>query len=104
VLLTGAKYTVTLATIVSRHCYAGGETARDVEVPVDVHAVELLAVACMRAYHDSALSSCNLERHPPLVAAAGGQSRELVRRETVTDLLSRDRGWSGPSAPPRRPM
>jgi len=115
VSLTGAKYTVTLAnrcvptatapvTIVSRHCEAGGEIARDVDVPADVHAGDLLAVACTGAYHYSALSSCNLEGHPPLVAAADGQSRELVRRETVTDLLSRDRGWSGPSAPPRRPM
>jgi hypothetical protein len=33
----------------------------------------------------------------PLVAVTGGQARELVRRETIADLLARDRGWSGQS-------
>ena len=28
---------------------------------------------------------------PPIVAVHGGRARELVRRETITDLLSRDR-------------
>jgi diaminopimelate decarboxylase len=27
-----------------------------------------------------------------VVAVAGGRARELVRRETIADLLSRDRG------------
>ncbi|MGZ8814359.1 MAG: hypothetical protein ACXWZI_10325 [Mycobacterium sp.] len=33
--------------------------------------------------------------HPavwPMVAVAGGCPREIVRRETIADLLSRDRG------------
>jgi diaminopimelate decarboxylase len=33
----------------------------------------------------------------PLVAVAGGEARELVRRETIADLLARDRGWAGHS-------
>ena len=104
--LHGAKYTVALAnrhvptdtapvTIVSRHREAGDEIARDVELPTDIHPGDLLAVACTGAYHYSMGSSCNLVGRPPLVAVAGGQSRELVRRETVADLLARDRGWSG---------
>ncbi len=39
-------------------------------------------------------SSCSLVGRPPPLAAAG-RARELVRRETVADLLARDRGWSG---------
>jgi diaminopimelate decarboxylase len=104
--ISGAKYTVALAnrhqptvtapvTIVGRHGEAGDEIARDVELPADIHPGDLLAVACTGAYHYSMGSSSNLEGRPPLVAVAGGQSRELVRRETVADLLARDRGWSG---------
>ena len=102
----GAKYTVALAnrhrtsrtapvTVVGRHCEPGDEIARDVELPDDIRPGDLLTVACTGAYHHSMGSSCNLEGRPPLVAVAGGQSHELVRRETVADLLARDRGWPG---------
>jgi len=107
--LHGAKYTVALAnrhrpsrttpvTVVGRHCEASEEIAHDVELPDDIRPGDLLAVACTGAYHHSMGSSCNLEGRPPLVAVAGGQSHELVRRETVADLLARDRGWRGHSA------
>ncbi|MGO9383841.1 MAG: diaminopimelate decarboxylase [Mycobacterium sp.] len=106
VALHGAKYTVALAnrhpsaatapvTVVGRHCDAGDEIARDVELPADIHPGDLLAVACTGAYHYSLGSSCSLAGRSPLVAVAGGKSRELVRRETVADLLARDCGWSG---------
>jgi diaminopimelate decarboxylase len=105
VALYGAKYTVVLAnrhpatptkpvTVVGRHCEAGDEIARDVELPTDVHPGDLLAVACTGAYHHSMASNYNTVGRPPLVAVDGGRTRELVRRETVADLLSRDCGWS----------
>jgi diaminopimelate decarboxylase len=104
--LSGMKYTVALAnrhvpavtapvTVVGRHCETGDEIARDAELPADIHPGDLLAVACTGAYHYSMGSSCSLAGRPPLVAVAGGTARELVRRETVADLLARDRGWSG---------
>ena len=104
----GAKYTVALAnphaptatapfTVVGRHCEAGDEIARDVELPADIHPGDLLAVAGTGAYHYSMGSSCSVVGRPPLVAVARGAARELVRRETVADLLARDRGWSGHS-------
>ncbi|OBI50481.1 hypothetical protein [Mycobacterium sp. E796] len=104
----GAKYTVALAnrhaatatapvTVVGRHCEAGDEIARDVELPADIHPGDLLAVACTGAYHYSMGSSCSVVGRPPLVAVAAGEARELVRRETIADLLARDRGWSGHS-------
>ncbi|BBZ42065.1 diaminopimelate decarboxylase family protein [Mycobacterium conspicuum] len=99
----GAKYTVALANrhrhsrtapivVVGRH---GDELACDVELPDDIRPGDLLAMACTGAYHHSMGRSCNLEGRPPLVAVAGGQCQELVRRETVADLLGRDRGWPG---------
>jgi len=44
------------------------------------------------AYHYSMGSCGNLVGRPPLIAVAGGRSYELVRRETVADLLARDCG------------
>ncbi|MBV9318790.1 MAG: diaminopimelate decarboxylase [Mycobacterium sp.] len=103
VALYGAKYTVALAnrhsmlprqrvTVAGRHCEAGDEIARDVELPVDVHPGDLLAVACTGAYHHSMASNYNMIGRPPLVAVKDGRVRELVRRETTADLLARDRG------------
>jgi diaminopimelate decarboxylase len=103
VSLYGAKYTVALAnrhslrprqrvTVAGRHCEAGDEIARDVELPVDLHQGDLLAVACTGAYHHSMASNYNMVCRPPPVAVADGRARELIRRETTADLLSRDRG------------
>ncbi|MEE6177213.1 diaminopimelate decarboxylase family protein [Mycobacterium sp. 050134] len=101
----GAKRTVALAnrhlptatapvTVLGRHGQAGDEIARDVELPADIHPGDLLAVACTGAYHYSTGSGRNLAGHPPLIGVVGGGAQELVRRETVTDLLARDCGWS----------
>lgn len=103
VALYGAKYTVALAnrhslaprqrvTVAGRHCEAGDEIARDVELPADVHPGDLLAVAGTGAYHHSMASTYNMVGRPPLVAVKDGRAGELVRRETVADLLARDRG------------
>jgi diaminopimelate decarboxylase len=102
--LYGARYTVTLAnrpplaptqpmTVVGRHCEAGDEIARGVSLPTDIHPGDLLAVACTGAYHHSMASNYNMVCRPPVIAVRAGQARELVRRETVADLLSRDRGY-----------
>jgi diaminopimelate decarboxylase len=112
VALYGAKYTVALAnrhpigptkpvTVVGRHCEAGDEIARDVDLPTDIHPGDLLAVACTGAYHHSMASNYNMVGRPPLVAVADGRVRELIRRETISDLLSRDSGWASEQTPPR---
>ncbi|OBH06438.1 diaminopimelate decarboxylase [Mycobacterium sp. E1747] len=103
VSLYGARYTVALAnrqplglkqlvTIAGRHCEAGDEIARDIELPADVRPGDLLAVACTGAYHHSMASNYNMVGRPAVVGVRDGRARELVRRETVADLLARDRG------------
>jgi diaminopimelate decarboxylase len=103
VSLYGAQYTVALAnrhpmgakqrvTIAGRHCEAGDEIARDIELPADLHPGDLLAVACTGSYHHSMASNYNMVGRPPLVAVKDGRARELVRRETIADMLSRDCG------------
>jgi diaminopimelate decarboxylase len=103
VSLYGAQYTVALAnrhplgikqrvTVAGRHCEAGDEIARDIELPADLHPGDLLVVACTGSYHLSMASNYNMVGRPPLVAVKDGRARELVRRETIADLLSRDCG------------
>ncbi|GLE50407.1 diaminopimelate decarboxylase [Mycobacterium montefiorense] len=103
VSLYGAQYTVTLAnrhsmgpkqrvTVAGRHCEAGDEIARDIELPVDLHPGDLLAVACTGSYHHSMASNYNMVCRPPLVAVRDGRTHQLIRRETVADLMSRDCG------------
>jgi len=103
VSLYGAQYTVALAnrhplghkqrvTVAGRHCEAGDEIARDVELPADLRPGDLLAVACTGAYHHSMASNYNMVGRPSLVAVKDGRARAMVRRETIADLLSRDCG------------
>jgi len=103
VSLYGAQYTVALAnrhssavrqqfTVAGRHCEAGDEIARDIELPADLHPGDLLAVACTGSYHHSMASNYNMVGRPPVVAVKDGRTRQLVRRETIADLLSRDCG------------
>jgi diaminopimelate decarboxylase len=103
VSLYGAQYTVALAnrhplgakqrvTVAGRHCEAGDEIARDIELPADLRPGDLLAVACTGSYHHSMASNYNMVGRPPVVAVKDGRTHELVRRETVADLLSRDCG------------
>jgi diaminopimelate decarboxylase len=77
---------------VGRHCEAGDEIIRDVQLPADIHPGDLLAVACTGAYHHSMASTYNMVGRPPLVAVRDGRARVLVRRETTADLLARDMG------------
>jgi diaminopimelate decarboxylase len=103
VALYGATYTVVLAnrhsmgprqrvTVVGRHCEAADELVRDVDLPADLRPGDLLAMPCTGAYHHSMASNYNMVGRPPVVAVRNGHARELVRRETVADMWSRDRG------------
>ncbi|MFG1792593.1 diaminopimelate decarboxylase [Nocardia sp. NPDC049149] len=103
VALYGARYSVVVAnrhptctsmtaTVAGRYCEAGDILATDVQLPVDLRPGEVLAVPCTGAYHHSLASSYNSVGRPPIVAVRHGQCRELVRRETTADLLSRDVG------------
>jgi diaminopimelate decarboxylase len=111
VALHDARYTIALAnrhsmtatqptTVVGRRGELGDEIARDIPLPADLHTGDLLAVACTGAYHHSMASTYNMVGRPPLIAVKDGRTRELMRRETIADLLSRDRAGTEP--PPTR--
>lgn len=79
-----------LARVVGKHCESGDIVVHEVQLPGDVRAGDLLAVAATGAYGRSMSSNYNLLTRPPVVAVTDGASRVLVRRETVDDLLALD--------------
>ena len=104
VALHGTKAVVALAnrhelgpmqvvTVTGRH--PGEELACDVELPADVRPGDLLAVACTGAYQHSMACNYSMTCRPPVIAVRHGRIRELIRRETTADLLTRDLGVSG---------
>jgi diaminopimelate decarboxylase len=78
----------TLARVVGKHCESGDIVVRDAWVNDDIQPGDLLGVAATGAYCYSMSSRYNLIGRPAVVAVRDGQSRLILRRETVDDLLS----------------
>ncbi|GAA4248334.1 diaminopimelate decarboxylase [Dactylosporangium darangshiense] len=81
-----------LARVVGKHCESGDIVVKDEFLPADVTAGDLLAVPGTGAYCRSMASNYNHVPRPPVVAVVDGESRVIVRRETVDDLLRLDVG------------
>ncbi|MBD8059793.1 diaminopimelate decarboxylase [Cellulomonas sp. JH27-2] len=81
-----------LARVVGKHCESGDIVVHEVQLPGDVRAGDLLAVAATGAYGRSMASNYNQVPRPPVVAVRDGGSRVLIRRETIADLLALDEG------------
>ena len=77
-----------VSRVVGKHCESGDIVIRDTWMPEDIDAGDLLAVAATGAYCYSMSSRYNLLARPAVVAVRDGQSRVILRRETVEDLLS----------------
>ena len=80
----------TLARVVGKHCESGDIVVKDEFLPSDVRAGDLLAVPGTGAYCRSLSSQYNHVPRPPVVAVAKGAARQIVRRETIEDLLALD--------------
>jgi len=78
------------ARVVGKHCESGDVLLFDARLPDDVAVGDLLAVPVTGAYGHSMGSNYNKVARPPVVFAANGQSRLVVRRETNDDLLATD--------------
>ena len=101
--LYDADYTVVLASresdappmltrVVGKHCESGDIIVRDAWLPADLAPGDLLAVAATGAYCRSMASNYNAVLKPPVVAVRDGETRLVVRRETLDDLLQLDQG------------
>ncbi|HEX7161239.1 MAG TPA: diaminopimelate decarboxylase [Trebonia sp.] len=81
-----------LSRVVGRHCESGDIVVRHCYLPSDLAPGDLLAVAATGAYCRSLASNYNHMPRPGVVAVADGTAREIVRRETLDDLLRLDVG------------
>ena len=101
--LFGANYSVALANrtsdakptlvrVVGKHCDAGDVVVRDAYLPTDVRPGDLLVLPATGAYCRSLSSNFNSTPRPPVVGVRDGKAREIIRRETVADLLGLDVG------------
>ncbi|MQY06851.1 diaminopimelate decarboxylase [Actinomadura macrotermitis] len=99
--LYGAEYTCVLASrtseappmlsrLVGKHCESGDIVVRDLWLPEDLAAGDLVAVAGTGAYCRSMSSNYNHLPRPAVVAVRDGRSRIVIRRETEDDLLRLD--------------
>ncbi len=98
--LYSAPYTLCLAnrideacdyecTVAGRCCESGDILQENVSLPKPVRG-DILAVLTTGAYNYSMASHYNRLPKPPIVALSHGESRVVVRRETLKDLLSND--------------
>jgi diaminopimelate decarboxylase len=81
-----------LSRVVGRHCESGDIVVRHCYLPSDLAPGDLLAVAATGAYCWSLASNYNHLPRPGVVAVGDGSAREIVRRETLDDLLRLDVG------------
>jgi diaminopimelate decarboxylase len=81
-----------LSRVVGRHCESGDIVVRHCYLPSDLAPGDLLAVAGTGAYCRSLASNYNHLPRPGVVAVRDGTAREIVRRETLDDLLALDLG------------
>jgi diaminopimelate decarboxylase len=76
-------------TVVGRHCESGDVLVDGIPLPAP-RVGDLLALPATGAYCFTLANNYNGNRRLPVVFAAGGASRVVVRRETWDDLLARD--------------
>lgn len=76
-------------TIAGKHCETGDVLIEQAELPL-LAAGDVLAVAATGAYTASMASNYNAIPRPAAVMVEDGTARQIVRRETIADLLSRD--------------
>lgn len=74
--------------VVGKHCESGDILVADAQYPNDIVEGDLYALAATGAYCYAMASRYNMLTRPPVVSVRGGRVTQLLRRETVQDLLS----------------
>lgn len=77
------------ATIAGRCCESGDLIGEDMDIQKPVRG-DILAVLTTGAYNYSMASNYNRLPRPPVIFVSGGKAREVVRRETYSDLVRLD--------------
>jgi diaminopimelate decarboxylase len=77
-------------TVVGKHCESGDVIVRDAQVPEGLAVGDVLATPVTGAYGHSMASTYNKVPRPPVVFVRDGNSRVVIRRETLDDLMGFD--------------
>ena len=99
--LYGSRYTVYAAnrmneekdfcaSVVGRCCESGDIIQENVSLPSGVKRGDIIAVLTTGAYNYSMASNYNRLPKPPIVALSNGESRVVVKRETLDDIIRND--------------
>jgi diaminopimelate decarboxylase len=75
--------------VAGKHCESGDVIVRDVPLADPVPG-DVLVTPATGAYGHSMANNYNGVPRPPVIFCAGGEAREVVRRETYADLMARD--------------
>ncbi|MDB5083940.1 MAG: diaminopimelate decarboxylase [Bacilli bacterium] len=81
---------VETVSIAGKCCESGDMLIWDVAIP-HAEAGDILAVSCTGAYNYSMASNYNRIGRPAVVFVSGGEAEEVVRRESLDDLVRLDR-------------
>ncbi|HEU5003319.1 MAG TPA: diaminopimelate decarboxylase [Actinomycetota bacterium] len=76
-----------LVTVAGMHCESGDILVPDVPLPASVGRGDVLAIPATGAYGYSMASNYNKAPRPAVVLVRNGEAHEIVRRETLDDLL-----------------
>lgn len=76
--------------LVGKHCESGDVLGKDLPLPRDVIAGDLIAAAVTGAYTEAMASNYNRLPRPAAVLVEDGSVRTIVRRETLDDVVRRD--------------
>jgi diaminopimelate decarboxylase len=80
------------ARLVGKHCETGDIIIDEAWLPVDVAVGDILATPVTGAYGYGMSSNYNAVTRPAVVFVRDGSSREVIRRESLDDLLRNDIG------------
>ena len=80
----------TSVRIVGKHCESGDVLVATGFVPDDLAVGDILATPVTGAYGHSMASTYNKVPRPPVVFVRDGRPREVVRRESLDDLLAQE--------------
>ncbi|WP_297004480.1 diaminopimelate decarboxylase [uncultured Corynebacterium sp.] len=83
--------------VVGSHCESGDILVNDALMPDDIVAGDILAVPATGAYCYMMASRYNMLTRPPVVIVGGGESRVMIRRETIGDVLTLENFLPGDS-------
>lgn len=79
-----------IVTIAGRHCESGDILFKDIALPHLVSG-DIIVAATTGAYNYSQSSNYNRVPRPAMVLVSGGEVDEIVRRETVEEMMQHDR-------------